>query len=492
MTMFGPDLWSVLERLDHSRLLVLGDYRLERWTWGDLAPGENYETTQRLCVRRRELRPSGGARVSRILADLEADALCAGLLDDGVEGAALAKLLAGPNIDVSGLPQVASWQTPCEERFVGSLGDERPAHVWSVEEAQRQSLAPSDEVRLGKRIQEGTPHCAGMVIAGRGDGICTPSVVCTAIESARAAAIPVIAGPVRGEDLSSYRGATALVLSGCAVETAIGVKIHDPEDALKAGATLCRRLGVGHVFVSVRGKAIVVTRPQGRGQVIPLRGSGSDDNGAADVRLAVIALSLASGVGPADAARLAAVAEGLFVEYGGGRVISRDLLCTELMQIKAPSGGKVLSREDLSRWMDLCRERKQRIVFTNGCFDLLHAGHVTYLQEAAALGDVLVVGLNSDSSVRGLKGPTRPVIRQEDRATLLAALACVNYVVVFDDPTPSELIHLVRPDVLVKGGDYKAEQVVGYDFVQSYGGRVYIAPLVEGVSTTKILKSMAA
>src|SRR5690606_31535220 len=125
-------------------------------------------------------------------------------------------------------------------------------------------------------------------------------------------------------------------------------------------------------------------------------------------------------------------------------------------------------------------------------FDLLHAGHVTYLQEAAAMGDVLVVGLNSDASVRGLKGPTRPVIRQEDRATLLAALGCVNYVVVFDEPTPAELIRLVRPDVLVKGGDYKAEEVVGYDFVQSYGGRVYIAPLVEGVSTTKILQSMAA
>jgi len=192
------------------------------------------------------------------------------------------------------------------------------------------------------------------------------------------------------------------------------------------------------------------------------------------------------------AARLANVACGLHLEHAGGRPIDRDLLRSGLMRVKPLSGGKVLSQDDLVKRIESCRAQRRRIVFTNGCFDLLHAGHATCLQEAAALGDLLVVALNSDAGVRALKGPSRPVIRQEDRATLLAALSCVDYVTIFDEPTPAALIERLRPDVLVKGGDYQPEQVVGYDFVQSYGGRVYIAPLVEGVSTTAILKSMAA
>ena len=208
--------------------------------------------------------------------------------------------------------------------------------------------------------------------------------------------------------------------------------------------------------------------------------------------IAAVSLCLACGESGVNAARLANVAAGLYLEHAGGRTIDRDVLRSGLMRVKPLSGGKVLSRDDLVKRIETCRAQRRRIVFTNGCFDLLHAGHATYLQEAAALGDVLVVALNSDAGIRGLKGPTRPVIRQEDRATLLAALSCVDYVTIFDEPTPANLIELLRPDVLVKGGDYRAEQIVGYDFVQSYGGRVFIAPLVEGVSTTAIIKSIAA
>ena len=132
--------------------------------------------------------------------------------------------------------------------------------------------------------------------------------------------------------------------------------------------------------------------------------------------------------------------------------------------------------------MDAARARGQRIVFTNGCFDLLHVGHVTYLQQAAALGDMLIIGVNSDRSVRELKGPKRPVIQEHDRAALLAALSCVNYVTVFDEATPEALVRRIKPDVLAKGGDYTIAQVVGGDFVRAQGGRVVIIPLVPGVA----------
>jgi D-beta-D-heptose 7-phosphate kinase/D-beta-D-heptose 1-phosphate adenosyltransferase len=302
-----------------------------------------------------------------------------------------------------------------------------------------------------------------------------------------------VAAPEVDADWKTLAGVTALVLGRAEAEAAAGMKIHDPADAIQAAGAACRRCEAEQAFVTLGGEGMVFVKGHGRGQVLSTTPRAvARVSGAGDQALATLGMCLAGGVSGVTAGKLANLAAGLFVEHAGGRAVDRNLLRSRLLAVPSPSAGKVLSREDLARRVTACREGKQRIVFTNGCFDLLHAGHVTYLQEAAAMGDVLVVGLNSDASVRGLKGPTRPVIRQEDRATLLAALSCVSYVTIFDEPTPAALIRSVRPDVLVKGGDYQAEQVVGYDFVRSYGGRVVIAPLVEGVSTTKILQSMAA
>lgn len=153
---------------------------------------------------------------------------------------------------------------------------------------------------------------------------------------------------------------------------------------------------------------------------------------------------------------------------------------------------QVLTLTDLAAERARLRKSGRRVVFTNGCFDLLHVGHVSYLQEAKALGAVLVVGVNSDESVRRLKGPSRPVIQSTDRAALLAALSCVDYVVVFDEDTPRELLHALKPDVLVKGGTYRPDEVVGHEIVQAYGGEVRVTGVVDGISTTKILSSLGA
>ena len=150
---------------------------------------------------------------------------------------------------------------------------------------------------------------------------------------------------------------------------------------------------------------------------------------------------------------------------------------------------KLVDLSQASQMADVHRANGKRIVFTNGCFDLLHVGHITYLHQAAAFGDLLIVGLNSDQSVRQLKGPKRPVINQRDRAAILAALQCIDFVVIFDEANPLKLIESLRPDVLVKGGDYRVDQVIGHQLVESYGGTVVTTPLVEGVSTTRILEA---
>ncbi|MDB5336587.1 MAG: hldE, partial [Planctomycetaceae bacterium] len=183
-------------------------------------------------------------------------------------------------------------------------------------------------------------------------------------------------------------------------------------------------------------------------------------------------------------------AAGLEVERFGVAPVSWPEIRAELSGWSDTRGAKVVDRDELAALGAACRQAGKRVVFTNGCFDLLHVGHVTVLQQAADLGDVLVVGINSDASVRRLKGPGRPVIGERDRATLLAALGCVSHVVVFDEETPLDLLQRLRPDVLVKGGTYRIDEVVGREIVESYEGEVRVVGYVEGVSTTRILAGL--
>jgi D-beta-D-heptose 7-phosphate kinase/D-beta-D-heptose 1-phosphate adenosyltransferase len=211
--------------------------------------------------------------------------------------------------------------------------------------------------------------------------------------------------------------------------------------------------------------------------------------------LSVLGMAVAAGADYSTAIRLANIAGGLEVEKIGVAPVTREEMIQDLEIAHGTQSGhafssKVIPLPRLREEMDRQRENGRRIVFTNGCFDLLHAGHVQYLQEAKAQGDILVVALNSDESVRRLKGPTRPINGQTERASVLAALASVDYVTIFDDSTPLELVLTVKPDVLVKGADYRREEVVGAREVEAWGGRVHLAGLRPGCSTTGTILRM--
>jgi D-beta-D-heptose 7-phosphate kinase/D-beta-D-heptose 1-phosphate adenosyltransferase len=215
-----------------------------------------------------------------------------------------------------------------------------------------------------------------------------------------------------------------------------------------------------------------------------------DVTGAGDTAMATLSMAVLCGLSFEEAARLATVAAGVVVGKLGTAVVSLEELHLALREDRMPSTHKILPCDALAMRLQQHRQRKERIVFTNGCFDILHAGHIQYLQQARALGDLLVVALNDDASVRRLKGPGRPVIPQEQRAQIIAALECVDYVTLFGEATPLELITHLRPDILVKGGDYTRETVVGRDVVEAYGGQVCLMPYMAGVSTTTILQNI--
>ncbi|HVW39096.1 MAG TPA: D-glycero-beta-D-manno-heptose 1-phosphate adenylyltransferase [Pirellulales bacterium] len=339
-------------------------------------------------------------------------------------------------------------------------------------------------------------------------GVCTPRLLEMVIEAARQAGVPVLVDPIRSRDYSRYRGATSMTPNRLEAELATGLKIVTERDAFAAADRLRRDLDLEFGIVTLDRDGMALVDASGQGAIFPTRPRAVYDiTGAGDMALAMIGVSLAAGVGPADALRLGNIAAGLEVEKVGVAVIPRAEIRGRLLEeqaaaereraASAPRSAlraphlKVLPLDELSQRAAQHSAAGEKIVFTNGCFDLLHVGHISYLAEARALGDLLIVGLNSDSSVRRLKGPTRPVINERDRAAMLAALAAVDYVVIFDEPTPHHLLHNLQPDVLVKGGTYRPDEVVGHEVVEAYGGQVGVVGLVEGVSTTAILASLA-
>jgi D-beta-D-heptose 7-phosphate kinase / D-beta-D-heptose 1-phosphate adenosyltransferase len=271
-------------------------------------------------------------------------------------------------------------------------------------------------------------------------------------------------------------------------QLATGLTIARPEDALRVGKQLVETLGMEAVFVTLDRDGMALINTDGGASLVPTRPRQVYDiTGAGDMVLAVVGLCLACGGDYEEAAALGNVAGGLEVEKFGVALLTREEILRDLIDHRGAEGSKIMNQNHL---VDEVRRRRlagQKIVFTNGCFDLIHPGHVRLLRQAANQGDYLVVGLNSDASVRRLKGPSRPINASEARAEVLSALEAVDAVTIFDDDTPLDLIIALRPDVLVKGGDYRPEEVVGRAEVEAAGGRLMLTPLVEGHSTTNLV-----
>ena len=274
-------------------------------------------------------------------------------------------------------------------------------------------------------------------------------------------------------------------------ESATGCRIQRPEDAFRAGMRLCEQLDLATAIITLDRDGMALVPRRGEPGLYATRPRAVYDiTGAGDVVLALLGICWARGVAPDIAVQLGNIAGALEVERTGVSKVTRDEIRSELMSQMRPGTQKILTLDQLDAYGRQQRRVGRKVVFTNGCFDLLHVGHVTYLADAAAMGDVLVVGVNSDASVRSLKGPGRPVISESDRAAMLAALACVDAVVVFDDATPHRLLEALRPNVLVKGGTYAPHEVVGREVVEAYGGEIRVTSVVDGISTTRIVESL--
>jgi D-beta-D-heptose 7-phosphate kinase/D-beta-D-heptose 1-phosphate adenosyltransferase len=338
-------------------------------------------------------------------------------------------------------------------------------------------------------VRDAQPEVDVMVLSDYAKGVLGGPLCAQCIAAARSAGVKTVIDP-KGTDYTRYRGATAITPNRAEAGAATGVRIDGYARAAEAARRLVDAHALECVFVTLDRDGIFVQERGRDGQAI-----GTDPRevydvtGAGDNVISVIAYALAGGSSPFTAAALANVAGGIAVEHFGVVTVGWEDIAA---RIAAGCGGdaKLLDAGLLERLLDSAREAGRKIVFTNGCFDLLHRGHVDLLRRARALGDLLVVGLNDDASVRRLKGETRPVNTITARAEVLGALESVSYLVAFGEDTPEQIIRRVRPDVLVKGEDWKDKGVVGREFVESYGGRVELIPLVPGHSTTSMLERL--
>ena len=305
--------------------------------------------------------------------------------------------------------------------------------------------------------------------------------------------------PIRGSDYCKYRGCSAITPNRLEAGLATGRVLETRAEVEAAADALRQQLALEAAIITLDKDGMFLDHADGRKALYPTRPRQVYDiTGAGDMVMSVLGMALAAGADYPEAIQLANVAGGLEVERIGVAIVTRDEIIRDLLHEGLPGehGGqetrKTLTLPVLIQELEQRRRLGQTIGFTNGCFDVLHAGHVQYLQDARAQADVLVVGLNTDASIRNLKGPSRPVQPLAARSAVMAALQAVDYVVAFDDATPQRLVEAIRPDVLVKGADYRKDDVVGGDFVESYGGRVHLSPVREGFSTTNLIERMRA
>jgi D-beta-D-heptose 7-phosphate kinase/D-beta-D-heptose 1-phosphate adenosyltransferase len=483
------DLHTLLNSLGKPRLLVVGDLILDRYTWGEVTRVSPEAPVLVLRADREEVRPGGAASVAALLRALDANVTLAGVVGDDVAGRVLRKLLQDEGVAQDVVLCDAGRPTTSKERLMGRAAHRHPQQILRVDREETHPLPTDVEQHLLQAILSQVDQHAAVLVSDYAKGVCTPALLGALIARAAAHGIPVFVDPARITDYARYRGATVLAPNRAEAELATGRKIRTAEDALAAAHALRDLTACGTVLLKVDRDGMVLVTDSHPGRVYPTqRREVYDVTGAGDMVLAMIGLCRASGVDWDGAVPLANLAAGLEVEKLGVALLTRAEI--RLGSIHGGSPRKLLSLDDMEPLAEAYRRQGKKLVFTNGCFDLLHVGHTHYLREAACLGDVLIVAVNSDASVRRLKGNDRPVIREADRAAMLAALACVAHVMIFEEQTPHELLRRLRPDVLVKGGTYTVEQVVGREVVEGYGGTVCVVGKLDGVSTTEILASV--
>jgi len=491
-------LIDIFRAVGSPKALVVGDFMLDNYLYGNTDRISPEAPVLVMNVTEREARPGGAGSVAVDLAVLEAEVACLGVIGDDENGRRMRQMLRQTGrVNVDGLIAAADRPTTSKQRVVGLAQHRHRQQLLRIDEENNGEITVQVQKQLQTRLAELIKWCDVVCLADYNKGVLCGDFCRQVISQAREQGQKVIVDPARTNDYSRYKGAWIVKPNRGELTLASGLAVDGPQSWQAAAEVISKKYDIENVVVTLdKQGAYVYQSKGGKQEVVPTRPrSVYDVTGAGDMVLAMLGL-LAGGrynkvVEPtiSEIVWLANVAGGLEVERFGCVGISREEILMELARQHGVKTSKLRSRDGLLKELQWHRQQKLKIVFTNGCFDILHPGHINLLSFAKEQGDVLVVAINSDRSVRQLKGPGRPILSEQERAVLLSALEAVDYVVIFDEPDPLQLIEQIGPDVLVKGSDWQGK-VVGQELVEERGGQVVLMPLVKGFSTTNIIEQV--
>lgn len=476
-------LCHVLEALPAKKILVIGDLILDRYVDGK-AGRVSPEAPVLVFEWENERYLLGGAcNVAANLRALGAETAVLGAIGDDEAGRTLRTLLHNDGIDTRALVVDRTRPTTRKTRYVS-----KTAQVLRVDEESRAPASGAAEQAMLDLLAQRPFPWHGVLLSDYGKGVLTPRVIQAAVAAAKSVGGPVVVDP-KGKDYSIYRGVDLLTPNREEAEAATGVSIKGTAELHRAAQRLREITGIQTATITLGKDGIFFETGDGSHKILPTEARQVFDvTGAGDTVVAVLTYCRTCGVSLEDSLRLANCAAGITVGKFGTWAPSRQEILAMLGQRSSESTGKILTRDQAASVATRLRTEGRRLVFTNGCFDILHPGHCDYLAKARSYGDALMVAVNTDDSVRRQdKAPGRPVNVLEDRMAVLSALSAVDYLVPFDEDTPKDLIEVITPHVLAKGEDWRDKGVVGREWVESHGGQVILVPLRQGKSTTSIV-----
>ncbi|MDA8229734.1 MAG: D-glycero-beta-D-manno-heptose-7-phosphate kinase [Magnetospirillum sp.] len=482
------DLVERVEQLKGTRVLCVGDAMLDRFVYGSVDRISPEAPIPVVRIERETAMLGGAGNVVRNMVAIGGAPTFLSVVGDDAPGRDVTRLVGEHGeIDPCIIVEPGR-QTTIKTRFFASA-----QQLLRADSETTAPLCDAVRERMLANAERLLPRVGALVLSDYGKGVLSHRIAADLIGRARARGKPVVVDP-KGIDYAIYRGATVLTPNRKELHEATKMPVDSDESIIAAARHLIATCGIESVLVTRSQDGMTLVTGAGAVHHLPAEAREVYDvSGAGDTVVATLAASIASGASLLDGARLANVAAGIVVGKVGTAVAYASEVVAALHHDDLWGGeSKIVAVDGAAEIVGRWRRKDLAVGFTNGCFDLLHPGHVSLLTQAKAACDRLVVGLNSDASVARLKGPARPVQSEAARATVLASLATVDLVVIFGEDTPLELIRALQPDVLVKGADYTVDTVVGADLVQAWGGKVVLAELVEGCSTTNTIKRMAA
>jgi len=464
----------------HPRILVIGDLMIDHYLWGGCERISPEAPVQVVDIARETMVLGGAGNVIHNLVALGARVSVAGVIGDDENGEELRKMLLSLGTSCEGLITQEGRKTSKKSRIIASN-----QQILRYDKESKEAITPKSEKSIVAYVLDAIDTCDMVILSDYGKGVITDTVAQEVIGVARVAGKKVLVDP-KGKDYRKYKGAYLLTPNKKEASEATGVTISDDKSLQKALLSLKETCDLECSMITLSEDGIAIYDNSMR-RFPTVAKEVYDVTGAGDTVIASLSFALSIGLSIDEAAPFANHAAAVVVgKIGSATVTLEEIEAYESSLHQSTSEVHIKSHDEIATISQRLKKEGKTVVFTNGCFDILHVGHVKYLQEAKSYGDVLIVGLNTDDSVRLLKGPSRPVNPQEDRAYILAALEAVDYVVLFGDETPYELIQNIAPDILVKGGDYEGKAVVGAEFAKE----LRLVTFVDGKSTTATIKKI--